>query len=215
MKPNSFRRSLLDDRLSKITFSGKILDVGGKKENKRGNFRPPSDGVVCWHYLNLDKCSKPDYCCDAENIPVESCMYDMVLMCEVLEHLRNPEKVVREALRVLNVGGQIVLSVPFLFPVHADPYDFQRWTDAKFRAILADMGFLDVEIAPMGGLGSVIHDLLYVAFNHIQNRVGRGVGHLMLRYSRWFFHLVDVVFSSSGSLITTGYFLTARKNDTP
>lgn len=215
MRPNSFRRSLLDNQLAKITFSGKILDVGGKKENKRGNFIPPTDGVVCWHYLNLDKSTKPDYCCDAENIPVESCVYDMVLMCEVLEHLSNPERVVRETLRVLNGGGQIVLSVPFLFPVHADPYDFQRWTDAKFRAILTDMGFLEVKISPMGGLGSVIHDLLYVAFNNIQNRIGRGVGHLVLLCFRWLFHLVDVVFVSSGSLITTGYFMTARKSNTP
>jgi SAM-dependent methyltransferase len=84
---------------------GRVLDVGGIKESRRGNFRPPLDQVDGWEYLNLDETTNPDYCCSADNIPLESNSIDTVLLCEVLEHVENPDKVISEIARILKPGG--------------------------------------------------------------------------------------------------------------
>ena len=53
----TFRRMYLDEWLerSKPLMHGKVLDIGGKKDNKRGNFRPPIEKVSSWEYVNIDK----------------------------------------------------------------------------------------------------------------------------------------------------------------
>ena len=67
------RRKLLDKFLkeSKDYIRERVLDIGGKKEKKRGEFRPPVERVGNWKYLNIDNSTNPDYCCSTENIPLD------------------------------------------------------------------------------------------------------------------------------------------------
>ena len=207
----TFRRRLLDQALCATAFTGKVLDVGGKKDNKRGAFRPPVTTVDSWHYANLDKTSLPDFCCDAENLPIPSSVYDIAVLCEILEHMKSPERGIAEAHRVLKAGGVIILSIPFLFPIHADPYDFQRWTAPKIKSVLESTGFSGIAVSEMGGPGAVIHDLLFIAFSKIRPQIAKRAAKFLLWTSRWMFAALDVVLASGKSSITTGYFVTARK----
>jgi SAM-dependent methyltransferase len=158
------RRKLLDDYLQKaeIYMTGRVLDIGGKKIKKRGYFRPPFDKVKSWEYLNIDKKTKPDYCCSAKEIPVNSNSFDTVLLCEILEHIDEPETVIREALRVLKTKGKIIISMPFLFPIHGDPFDYQRFTGDKFRYILKKNKVKILELKRMGYYYSVLSDFILI-----------------------------------------------------
>jgi glycosyltransferase involved in cell wall biosynthesis/SAM-dependent methyltransferase len=49
---------------------------------------------------------------DAERLPFAGRSFPRVLLSEVLEHCPDPEAAVREALRVTDPGGRVVLSVP-------------------------------------------------------------------------------------------------------
>ncbi len=155
----SFRRLYLDQMLAAENFSGLVLDVGGKKSNPRGNFRPPSGPSVQWKYLSIDASTQPDFHCSAEKIPVDSAQFDVILLSEVAEHLENPEVVLAECARVLKTGAKIIMTMPFLYGVHADPHDFQRWTPNKIEKELLKAGFEKIQIAPMGGALAVFCDL--------------------------------------------------------
>lgn len=207
------RRMLLDRYLSDSTslMRGHVIDIGGKREKKRGDFSPPISRVKSWKYVNIDESTNPDFRCSAESIPVNDASFDTALLCEVLEHLENPEKVLREAFRILKNGGKLIMSTPFLFHIHSDPHDFQRWTETKITLELESMGFSDLEITPMGGPGSVINDLLYASFSRVQNKYFRYLGYLTLRAGKPFFRLLDIAFSSARQRITTGYFVIASK----
>ena len=62
MEKRSFRRKLLDTILSQTTFTGSVLDVGGKKSGQRGHFRAPYEQVKSWKYKSHENNPmKPSY----------------------------------------------------------------------------------------------------------------------------------------------------------
>lgn len=215
MKILTFRRFHLDNVLSTVGFKGHVLDVGGKRNNKRGGFRPPLNKVSSWKYLNVDTSTNPDYCCSAEEINIDDEVFDFVLMAEVLEHLENPSQVLAEACRVLKPSGQIIATMPFLYPIHADPYDYQRWTPERIKLEFEKVGFTILKIEPMGGFFAVIYDLLFVSLtmasknrNSFKNKVIRKS--FMPVLAKVFFWL-DSRYIYKSSRITTGYFIEAKK----
>jgi SAM-dependent methyltransferase len=163
----SFRREYLDQVLSELrpNMKGRVLDIGGKKNNKRGRFQPPVNQVISWEYLNTDISTDPDYSCSAETIPLNEHSIDLFVMCEVLEHIRNPEYVIKEAYRILKKDGWGIVTMPFLYPIHADPHDYLRWTNIKIKEEFKKAGFQNVEVTPMGGLVAVVYDLVLLAIS--------------------------------------------------
>ena len=206
--PLTMRRHYLDKCLSKMAFQGKVMDIGGKKDNKRGAFRPPLDKVEEWHYCNIDSDTFPDFECSAESIPVENESYNQVVSCEVLEHLENPIQVLKEACRILKPKGDLILTMPFLVPIHADPFDFQRWTDFKLKSELEDLEFINIDIQPMGGIFAVMYDNLYM-FNN-QNTVGQKIARKFLKILSPLILCLDAKVRYKNK-ITTGWCVVAKK----
>lgn len=213
----SFRRHYLDFHYSKVNFHGKVLDVGGKKDNKRGTFRPPLDRVESWQYLNLDSSTKPDFECSADSIPVEDNSFDFIILSEVLEHLENPDLVLKECQRVLKTSGKIVCTMPFLYSLHADPYDFQRWLPGKIQIEFKKANFEPPKIEAMGGLFAVVWDLCVNSIRHFQN-IDKKLHHRLLLALFYKILLPICLYSENKSpiasnIVTTGYYFEAVKGN--
>lgn len=204
----SFRRYFVDEFLSSTKFYGKVLDVGGKKENKRGKFRPPIDKVISWEYLNIDKSTNPDYLCSAEKIPVKSEIFNIILLTEVIEHLKEPDRVLKECYRTLKKGGNLIATMPFLSAIHADPDDYQRWTMSKIRLICTNTGFKIKKIEPMGGIFCVVADLFLTYLNKpgFFNKVIRKLIKLNRNLILWIDSKIKLK-----NRITTGWYIIAKK----
>lgn len=209
---NTFRRELLDSFLNehKHLMAGDVLDIGGKKENKRGRFQPPKENVSSWKYVNIDESTKPDCLCSAENIPIIDSSIDVFLMCEVLEHLEKPEIVLAEAYRLLRPGGHGILTIPFLYPVHGDPFDFQRWTDIKLKLVLEQKGFEIMAVSPMGGTVAVVMDLIQIRCNELYSK-RRLVGRVAFVFLKSLKILTGGKARRAHSKITTGYSIIVKK----
>jgi ubiquinone/menaquinone biosynthesis C-methylase UbiE len=52
---------------------------------------------------------------DLEKIPLEDKSVDCVIMAAVLEHLNNPENIIKEAHRILKKGGIFLLTTPSIY----------------------------------------------------------------------------------------------------
>jgi methionine biosynthesis protein MetW len=97
--------------------------------------------------------------------------FDVVVAGELLEHLRDPRRLVGEVRRVLRSGGTFVASVPnayrlkgrllFLFgrPPENDPTHLQMFSAADVRALLA--GFDDPQLHFVAGRLVPLHPRLF------------------------------------------------------
>jgi SAM-dependent methyltransferase len=92
-----------------------------------------------------------DVICYAENLPFPQHSFNTVLCTEVLEHTRRPFQVMQELTRVLSPGGHLVLSVPFIYPIHEAPYDHWRFTRFGLAAICEFAGLKPLYIHAKGG----------------------------------------------------------------
>lgn len=82
-------------------------------------------------------------------IPLPSASVSLIISDTVLEHVTDPALAVQEMYRLLAPGGLAYVTVPFLYPYHSSPFDYQRWT--KRGAIELFQKFEMVEIGVRAG----------------------------------------------------------------
>lgn len=214
----TYRRLWLDVGL--VAFSadmrGVVLDLGGIRENKRGTFQPPETQAKAWWYVNLNMDTKPNVFADVTRVPVQSRSVDYIICTEVLEHLKDPQACVDEIHRLLRADGAVLASVPFFYPMHADPYDFQRFTEDGLRHLFRD--FSSVEVLRMGGYLGVLGMLVELGITGVQ---GNG---LFARFTRWGMKWLSRALCRTDLALwgrenvhwqkyTTGYFVYARHQE--
>jgi ubiquinone/menaquinone biosynthesis C-methylase UbiE len=69
-----------------------------------------------------------------ENIPFPAASLDAVLMSDVLEHVRDPRRILYEAHRILKPGGYVIIRVPDVSGVLIRAFDFSfKLTAGRFK----------------------------------------------------------------------------------
>jgi len=86
--------------------------------------------------------ARPDVFGDAQHLPFADGAMNTVLMVDVLEHIPNPRQALAEVARCLGPKGTLVLIVPFLYPIHDTPHDYQRWTAHGLKRLIGDYKFV-------------------------------------------------------------------------
>jgi len=87
-----------------------------------------------------------DILASLEALPVPDGSFQAVVCTEVLEHIAKPDTVLAELLRVLEPGGRLCLTVPFVWPLHEEPFDFCRYTPYALAHLLEKAGFAEVSV---------------------------------------------------------------------
>jgi SAM-dependent methyltransferase len=93
-----------------------------------------------------------DYRCDITSVPVADGEFDAILCTEVLEHVREPIKVVQEMARILKPGGRLMLTAPLGSGIHQEPYHYYGgYTPYWYRDFLGAAGFSQIRIEANAG----------------------------------------------------------------
>ncbi len=215
------RRDIRDALAAQLPhFSGTLLDIGcGRMPYKPLLTGAPS---AVEKYLGLDvengPHGKPDLCFDGGHIPLGDASADCAIATEVLEHCAEPEVLLREIARVLKSSGLFFFTVPFFWPLHETPRDYQRFTPFALRRLLERSGFEKIEITAHGGWDASLAQMAGLWLQY------RG----MRPWKRSLLSLVTLPFiallnatdkknpdaESEGSM-TTGFSGTARKASRP
>jgi len=72
--------------------------------------------------------------------------FDSVVSFEVFEHLTNPINALDEIYRVVKKNGYVIITTPFLYPLHEIPYDYRRLTKYELSRLLEAHSFELVKI---------------------------------------------------------------------
>jgi SAM-dependent methyltransferase len=171
----TLRRYYVDDfyqrHVAAIPAGSLVLDLGGNKTQKRGDF-DIGDYDLRVIYANLVTDKRPDVQCDAAILPFPAHQFDGILCAELLEHVPDPRLVLQEVYRVLMPGGILCITVPFLYHIHADPYDYGRYTDYYWQEVLGNLGFTDISVEKQGLFWSVLADMVGYRVNAL-SKLGR------------------------------------------
>lgn len=137
------------DELRRVApvLSGTVIDLGCGE----GPYRRYLAGARRYVGVDLDG---PDLSVrgDVMRLPIRSASADAALLTEVLEHVRDPLKVLREANRILRTGGYLYVSAPQSWPLHGEPHDYWRFTKYGLAHLAQLAGFEIVGTRRVGGL---------------------------------------------------------------
>jgi SAM-dependent methyltransferase len=120
---------------------GRVLDVGCGSKPYESLFRASE-------YVGLEIDSpanrthkRADVYYDGISFPFDASTYDCVVCNQVLEHVFNPEHFLNEVGRILRPGGLLLLSVPFAWDEHEQPWDYARYSSFGLSYLLDRKAF--------------------------------------------------------------------------
>lgn len=67
--------------------------------------------------------------------------FDLIIAEQVFEHILWPYRAAQNVYQLLRRGGYLLITTPFLLPVHEVPHDCTRWTPTGLKYLLAEGGF--------------------------------------------------------------------------
>lgn len=155
-KPISVRadvHSLSEEMFEKyLTADAVVYDIGcGQKpfaEFLKGKVKSHIGVDLADGFYQADKV---DIIGTAYAVPAPDGCADAVISSQVIEHLKTPLLAIAETHRLLKSGGLFFLSFPFLYPIHAAPRDFMRYTEFYIRQEIAADKFDVIELQRIGG----------------------------------------------------------------
>jgi|UniRef100_A0A7V6DR55 SAM-dependent methyltransferase len=164
-----------------VKLKGTLLDLGCGSQP----YRPYLKGVV--RYVGLDYPAtraclptkpKAEVLGDARTIPFADQTFDGVLCSQVLEHVDRPERVIQEMSRILKPGGVGLISVPFFYNLHMEPYDYFRFSPYGIRELLERNGLAVRVLRAQGGIGTLLVQMFH---NWLFSGMARWARHHMIK----------------------------------
>jgi len=125
--------------------TGKTLDIGCG-----GRHYEPLCNSKKYIGIEIDsednrRTKKADFYYDGNILPFKDNFFDSIISNQVFEHVFNPNLFMTEAYRVLKPGGMMLLTAPFMWDEHEQPFDFARYTSFGLQSILEKNGFEIIE----------------------------------------------------------------------
>lgn len=199
---------------------GRLLDVGCGTRPYRSLF------TAIHEYIGLEldtpenrESKQADLYYDGCTFPMGDASVDTVLCNQVLEHVFNPEPFLAEMFRVLRPNGVVILTVPFLWPEHEQPYDCLRYTSFGLKDRMEKAGFEIEHQSKLtrGGaaLGALAADKINTALRWMPlpgRLLGRSLLIAPISLAGW---LLDGIASESTELYLDNFVICRKPNSSP
>lgn len=146
----------------------RLLDVGCGEMPYLSLFEPHAREVVGMDTWDNPRASLRG---PIEAIPSPDSSFDVVLCAQVLEHVDDPARGVRELARVTRPGGRVLLSTHGAMVYHPNPVDLWRWTGAGLERLFSENGeWASVTVSAGSGAASSLAMLNAIYLEHALRR---------------------------------------------
>lgn len=165
--------------IKKYPIKGNILDIGCGSMPYKKLFSDAKKyiGIDFKSYSKNSTFSKnepdvyfPSSYARTYELPFSSSSFDAALSFQVLEHHKNPEKLIQQCIRVTKTGGLVILSFPFIWGLHEEPSDYFRFTEYEIQELARKYKFKILDIKRQGSIFSTIASLLNDYLSNFSNK---------------------------------------------
>lgn len=159
--PFYFARSGLNAAMVEMSteIEGDLLDVGCGTKPYKETFNVASYTGLDIDSQNNREIGIADDFYDGKRFPYQDSLFDSVLCNQVLEHVFNPDEFLTEINRVLKPEGQLLLTVPFVWDEHEQPFDYARYSSFGLHALLEKNGFKVIRHEKLGADATILFQL--------------------------------------------------------
>lgn len=105
-----------------------------------------------------------------EHVPLPDNSADYYLILNIVEHVKEPLKMLQECERILKPGGKVLLYVPNIREEHQVPCDYFRYTRYGFQTIIDKTNLKTIKAEPVSG----VFDVAGMALQHSINYFPEG-----------------------------------------
>lgn len=199
----------LHQQFGQISLGTQVLSIGAGGDIGNTLMRHASQQQFKVVSLDIDAKRHADIIGDICVHDFKGQQFDIVVMAEVLEHLHSPHLALENVHRALKQNGRLILTVPFIFPIHDQPYDYYRFTRYGLEYLLRH--FRDLSITERNSWTESI-DVLSARLIMDKNWPARILAPflVLLALIKWpISFLISRVVRTH--FITSGYVVTARK----
>lgn len=120
---------------------GKTLDIGcGSKPYEKCFLSSEYIGLEIDNTINRE-IKKIDVFYDGKKIPFDNETFDSAVCFQVLEHVFEPHEFLNEINRILKPNGKLLLTVPFVWDEHEQPFDYARYSSFGLKHLLEKHNF--------------------------------------------------------------------------
>lgn len=184
---------------------GRVLDLGaGSAKYKQSILKKASEYRSC----DAVKNNNIDDVCDVLNLQYPPASFDTVVSTQVMEHINNPYKMAEQIYKILKPGGKVIITAPFLVPIHQDPGDYFRFTKDGLSEIFKQNGFKIIDTGHYGGFFMVLSEMIHFSWFDPYKNKGVWSGRIM-KIIGGSARLLDKMFP--GKIIFANSYLVAQK----
>ena len=143
VSPLSQCRFFMHEKLFGLVLPGEAIDVGGTKKSSYRALLRTERGLTTLN-ISAEHGGGADIQADLNKpLPIKDDRFDSLVTANTLEHIKNDELAVCEALRILKPGGHFHFLVPFLYREHGCPHDWHRHTGQWWNDFFLGFGLRD------------------------------------------------------------------------
>lgn len=148
------------ERARAIPQDARVLDVGAGDAPYAELFAHTDYVTLDWDRSPHEGARTAAVSASADAIPLPDASFDVVVLTQVLEHVRRPAAVLAEIARVLCPGGTLLATVPFAWELHEEPHDYWRFTSYALAALLEEAGLDAIAVEPRSDSLSALAQLM-------------------------------------------------------
>jgi len=199
----------LSQEYSHILPKSEVLTVGaGGKVNELLDRYSREIGFNVLSF-DIDENRGPDIVGDICSFDFDERKFEVIVMSEVLEHVHSPHLALDNVYKILDDGGKLILTTPFIMPIHDKPCDYYRYTRYGLEFLLKE--FKDVQVRERNSYFEAI-DVLWVRLWQTGVRNAHRAAHFFIPLV--FIKMPITILLSkliNTNAMTSGYVVTAKK----
>lgn len=153
--------------------------------------------------LDLNDYDAVDVVCDLQSLPFKGASVDAVVSKSLLEHVSDPFKVTRHFDVITKPGGLGIHITPFMYPFHASPNDFFRFSHMGIAALFPGWEILSqIPVAgPFTLMLTCLYELISSAVSFGNEQV-KGIIYLLMCIVFFPFKFLDFFFVNRRQFMT-------------